>query len=94
MKIDLTETTPTVKTKILEILIPAFREKEIVEMTNLSASTIGYYRRNKQIPTYCAKKKQYRQEAEQELRDTLEHNKEYALQRAKELCADFGISDA
>ena len=75
MKIDLTETTPTVKTKILEILIPAFREKEIVEMTNLSASTIGYYRRNK-------------------LRDTLEHNKEYALQRAKELCADFGISDA
>ena len=52
MKIDLTETTPTVKTKILEILIPAFREKEIVEMTNLSASTIGYYRRNKQIPTY------------------------------------------
>ena len=51
MKIDLTETTPTVKTKILEILIPAFREKEIVEMTNLSASTIGYYRRNKQIAT-------------------------------------------
>ena len=39
-------------------------------------------------------KKQYQQEAEQELRDTLEHNKEYALQRAKELCADFGISDA
>ena len=94
MKIDLTNETPTVKQKMLEILIPAYKEKEIVEMTSLSASTIGYYRRNYKIPTYFQKKKAYQQEAEQQVADTLEHNREYALERAYEVCADYGLSDA
>jgi len=94
MKIDLTNETPTVKQKMLEILIPAYKEKEIVEMTSLSASTIGYYRRNYKIPTYFQKKKEYQQEAEQQVADTLEHNRDYALERAYEVCADYGLSDA
>lgn len=94
MKIDLTNETPTVKQKMLEILIPAYKEKEIAEMTSLSASTIGYYRRNYKIPTYFQKKKAYQQEAEQQVADTLEHNREYALERAYEVCADYGLSDA
>ena len=63
-------------------------------MTSLSASTIGYYRRNYKIPTYFQKKKAYLQEAQQQVEDTLEHNREYAIERAYEVCADFGISDA
>ena len=94
MKIDLTNETPTVKQKMLEILIPAYKEKEIVEMTSLSASTIGYYRRNYKIPTYFQKKKEYQQEAEQQVADTLEHHRDYALERAYEVCADYGLSDA
>jgi len=94
MKIDLTKETPTVKQKMLEILLPAYREKEVVEMTSLSASTIGYYRRTYKIPTYHSKKKAYLQEAEQQVADTLEHNRDYALERAYEVCADYGLSDA
>ena len=94
MKIDLTNETPTVKAKLLEILIPTHREKEICEMTSLSASTIGYYRRTYKIPTYHAKKKAYISEAMQQVEDTLEHNREYALERALDVCADYGISDS
>mgnify|MGYP000966734749 CR=1 FL=1 len=57
MKIDLTNETPKVKQAILEELIPAYQEKVISEMTSLSASTIGYYRRTYKIPTFHAKKK-------------------------------------
>ena len=59
MKIDLLKENPAIKQKVLQILIPAFREKQVSEMTNLPASTIGYYRRNYKIPTYTAKKKLY-----------------------------------
>ena len=34
------------------------------------------------------------QEAEQQVADTLEHNRDYALERAYEVCADYGLSDA
>jgi DNA-binding transcriptional MerR regulator len=91
MKIDLLKEDPNIKQKVLQILIPAFREKEVAEMTNLPASTIGYYRRNYKIPTYTAKKKLYEQEAETEIIDTLEHNREFAKDRVLELCADNGI---
>ena len=93
MKIDLTNETPTVKQKLLELLIPTYTEKEICEMTSLSASTIGYYRRTYKIPTYHAKKKAYIQEQMQQVEDTIEANREYALERAYEVCADYGISD-
>ena len=93
MKIDLTNETPKVKQAILEELIPAYQEKVISEMTSLSASTIGYYRRTYKIPTFHDKKKAYQHEAQREIEDTLEHNKEYAYERARELCADYGISD-
>ena len=91
MKIDLLKEDPNIKQKVLQILIPAFREKEVAEMTNLPASTIGYYRRNYKIPTYTAKKKLYEQEAETEIIDTLEHIRESAKDRVLELCADNGI---
>ena len=94
MKIDLTNETPKVKQAILEELIPAYQEKVISEMTSLSASTIGYYRRTHKIPTFHAKKKAYQQEANKQIEMTLEHNKEYAYERARELCADYGISDS
>ena len=94
MRIDLTTETPTVKLAILEQLIPAYQEKVISEMTSLSASTIGYYRRTYKIQTFHAKKKAYQQEATKQIEMTLEHNKEYAYERARELCADYGISDS
>ena len=91
MKIDLNKEKPNIKKAILDELIPAFPEKEIVEMTNISASTIGYYRRTYKIPTFTAKKRIYQQEAEERINDTMEHNKEYAIERVGELCADYGI---
>lgn len=94
MKIDLTKETPTVKQKLLEILIPNYNEKEICEMTSLSASTIGYYRRTYKIPTYHSNKKSYHAEAMIQVSNTLKHNREYALERAYEVCADYGINDS
>jgi len=93
MKIDLTKESPNVKQKLLEILIPNYAEKEISEMTSLAASTIGYYRRTYKIPTYHSKKKSYEAEAMKQVSDTLKHNREYAIQRAYEVCADYGIND-
>ena len=81
------------RSKILEKLIPAFRESDITIMTKLSASTIGYYRRKDVIPTFASKKKQYQEQAERDIRDTLEANKEYAIEICKEMCADLGIEN-
>ena len=91
MKIDLRKENPDVKKAVLVELIPAFPEKEIVDMTNLPASTIGYYRRTYKIKTLIDKKREMKQDAEFVLNDTLEHDKEYAVERLGEICADYGI---
>jgi len=91
MKIDLRKEKPDVKKAVLVELIPAFPEKEIVEMTSLPASTIGYYRRTYKIKTLLDKTREMKQDAEYEMNDSIEHDKEYAIERIGELTADYGL---
>ncbi len=91
MELDLQNENAEIKREILKVLLPAFTEKDVIRMTNLPRSTIGYYRREYKIVSFSAKKKLYEQEAEKDIAEHLEHNREFAIDRANEICADFGI---
>jgi len=92
IKTDLTQANAELKRQVLKYLIPAFREKDIVEMTGLSASTIGYYRRTDKITTYQTKHKQYIEIAMADIEDTEIKNREYAADMVMDMLQRNGMS--
>jgi len=80
-----------VKEEILLTLIPAFAVMEIVEMTGLTESNIAYYRRKHKPPTYTLTKRKLEAEAFLNVRDQLEHRKEYALSVVEDVLHENGI---
>jgi hypothetical protein len=80
-----------VKEEILLTLIPAFAVKEIEEMTGLTESNIAYYRRKNKTPTYTLTKRKLEAEAQQNIRDQLEHKRKYALSVVEDVLHENGI---
>ena len=91
MKFNINREKAAVKEELLLTLIPAFSVKEIVEMTGLTDHNIAYYRRKTKKSSLSQIKRKLAAEAEQNIRDQLEHNREYALSVVEDLLHDNGI---
>lgn len=91
MKFNINQERSEVKQELLLSLIPAFTVKEIIEMTGLTQNSIGYYRRKTKTASLSQIKKKLEAEAQQNIRDRLEHNREYALSVVEDLLHDNGI---
>ena len=91
MKFNLSKEKPELKLKVLIALIPAFPVKTISIMTGLPRNNIAYYRSKGKPDTHLNIKKRLNSEAQQNIRDQLEHNEEYALSVVEDLLHEHGI---
>ena len=91
MKFNLNQESAEIKLKILIALIPAFPVKELITMTGLPRGNIAYYRSKAKPDTHLNIKKRLNSEAQQNIRDQLEHNQDYALSVVEDLLHAHGI---
>ena len=91
MKFNLNNEIPSIKEQILLALLPAFSAKDIYRMTGIEEGNIGYYRRKNKASTLNQNKKQRQAEGQQNIRDQLNHNQEYALSVVEDLLHENGI---
>lgn len=91
MKFKLSTEKPKVKEEILLALIPAFEVNEIMSMTGLNRNNIAYYRTKHTLLSYSKIKQKLNAEAQQNIRDKLEHDREYALSLVEDVLHDNGI---
>ena len=91
MKFNINREKAVIKEELLLTLIPAFTVKEMIKMTGLQDHNIAYYRRKHKKATLSQIKRKLEAEAQQNIRDRLEHNREYALSVVEDLLHENGI---
>ena len=91
MKFNLNQEASELKLKVLIALIPAFPVKELITMTGLPRGNIAYYRSKGKPDSHLNIKKRLESEAQQNIRDQLQQNREYALSVVEDLLHEHGI---